>query len=153
MKIEVSVAQQQLTVFEEAEAIATFPVSTSKFGLGETEGSHQTPRGQHTICDKIGAAEPVGTVFKGRVPTGEIWTPEWETEEDLILSRILWLSGKESSNANSHERYIYIHGTNQEHLIGTPASIGCIRMMNDDVITLFEMVEPGTPVTILHRDE
>ena len=148
MHLTVSTAEQQLTVQDGSEVVAIYPVSTSKFGLGETEGSHQTPRGRHTITEKFGADAASGAIFKGRVPTGETWTPDLMTEEDLILTRILWLSGAEASNANSHDRYIYFHGTNQEHLIGTPASIGCIRMTNADIISLFNQVEVGTTVVI-----
>jgi lipoprotein-anchoring transpeptidase ErfK/SrfK len=148
MRIEVSTSQQLLSVYNNDEVIVTFPISTSKNGLGETQGSHQTPRGHHRVTEKIGGGAPLGTIFNGRRPTGECWTPEKITEDDLILTRILWLSGQEAHNANSHERYIYIHGTNQEELIGTPASIGCIRMRNDDVISLFDLVDTGTPIHI-----
>lgn len=148
MRIEVSPLQQHLSIFNDSELVAIFPISTSKFGLGEEEGSNKTPRGRHTVAEKIGADAAPGTIFKGRIPTGEIWTPEMVSEDDLILTRILWLSGEDPHNAHSHDRYIYIHGTNQEHLIGIPASIGCIRMMNADVITLFDMIEVGTTVTI-----
>ncbi|MEM6883484.1 MAG: L,D-transpeptidase [Verrucomicrobiota bacterium] len=148
MHINVATTEQQLTVHDGDVVIATYPVSTSKFGLGESEGSHQTPRGHHIITEKIGADATSGTIFKGRIPTGETWTPEVATEKDLILTRILWLSGEEPHNVNSHDRYIYFHGTNQEHLIGTPASIGCIRLTNADIISLFDQVEVGTPVTI-----
>jgi len=149
MHITVSISQQQLTVRDGDNILTTYPVSTSKFGPGETEDSHQTPRGRHTIAEKIGDHAKSGTVFKGRIPNGKIWTPDYVTEDDLILTRILWLSGEELNNANSHARYIYIHGTNQEHLIGTPASIGCIRMTNADIITLFDQIETGTTVTII----
>ncbi|MEM1157126.1 MAG: L,D-transpeptidase [Verrucomicrobiota bacterium] len=148
MHLTVSTAEQKLTFHDDNSDVATYPVSTSKFGLGEKEGSHQTPRGRHIIAEKIGAGAPPGTVFKGRIPTGEIWTPDTVAGEDLILTRILWLSGEEAHNANSHDRYIYFHGTNQEALIGTPASIGCIRLTNADIIRLFDRVEVGTTVHI-----
>jgi len=149
MHLIVSSAKQQLTLIDDGSQVASYLVSTSKFGLGETEGSYQTPRGHHIITEKIGADAAIGTVFKGRTPTGETWTPDWTTEEDLILTRILWLSGKEASNTNTHERYIYFHGTNQEHLIGSPASMGCIRLANADMISLFDQVEVGTSVEII----
>lgn len=148
MHLEVSIPEQTLTVLKDDQLVARYPISSSKFGLGEVEGSNRTPRGHHTITEKIGTDAVIGTVFKGRQSTGQIWTPELVTEDDLILTRILWLSGEEAHNANSHARYIYIHGTNQEELIGTPASIGCIRMKNEDVIQLFDQTEVGTRVTI-----
>lgn len=148
MDITVSVQDQSLTVQDSDIEIRRYLISTSRFGLGETEGSHQTPRGRHIITEKIGDGTAPNSIFKGRIPTGEIWTPDLVTEEDLILTRILWLSGDESHNANSHQRYIYIHGTNQEDQIGTPASMGCIRMRNHDILDLFDLVEVGTSVTI-----
>lgn len=115
--------------------------------MGFQTGSHRTPTGHFRICTKIGDGMPVGTIFRGRVPCGT-----WggcDSRKDLILSRILWLEGLEEENQNTRERFIYIHGTNQESHIGQPASHGCIRMTNTDVIELFEMVEEGTRVEIL----
>jgi lipoprotein-anchoring transpeptidase ErfK/SrfK len=131
-------------------------VSTSRLGPGEAEGSERTPRGRHVIRAKIGAGAPLGAVFVGRRPTGEVWSPalaERHPGRDWILTRILWLSGCEPGRnrlgtVDSMRRYIYIHGTPDEHLLGQPASHGCIRMANADVAELFEGVEPGTPVTI-----
>lgn len=133
-----------------------YPVSTAANGLGERGGSHCTPRGRHRIAEKIGAGAPLGAAFKARVPTGEIWTPQLDAENpgrDWILTRILWLEGLEpgknkGGTVDSHARYIYIHGTSEEHRIGTPASHGCIRMKNADVADLFERVKVGTEVRI-----
>lgn len=141
--------RQQLILKSADHFAPRYPVSTSRFGFGEEEGTHQTPRGKHRICEKIGAGEPIGTIFKGRQLTGRIWSPDDPpVPDDLILSRILWLEGLEPRNCNSKERYIYLHGTNQENLIGQPASIGCIRLTNADIVDLFDKVEIGTEVLI-----
>jgi len=136
--------------------IREYPVSTAKNGLGETSGSYCTPRGRHRIAEKIGDAQPMLAVFKARVPTGEIWSRELASSKpdcDWILTRILWLEGMEEGKnkggtVDSHNRYIYIHGTDEEHLIGAPVSHGCIRMKNLDVLDLFNLVEEGTEVLI-----
>lgn len=136
--------------------IREYPVSTAKNGLGERNGSFCTPRGRHRIAEKIGADQPLYAVFKSRVPTGEVWSPALDAKKpdcDWILSRILWLDGMEEGKnrggtVDSHSRYIYIHGTNEEYLVGKPVSHGCIRMKNDDVAELFELVETGTEVRI-----
>jgi L,D-transpeptidase YbiS len=147
-KIVISVASQEMSVLtNKGKVLATFPISTSKSGLGSEPGSNKTPVGKFVISDKIGAGALWGTIFSSRQAIG-LWSPAFETDCDLITTRILWLDGKEKQNANTHERYIYIHGTNQEHLLGTPASHGCIRMANWHVIELFDMVELGTPVVI-----
>lgn len=125
------------------------PVSTSRHGLGEEEGSHRTPRGAHRVAEKIGAGAAPGTRFVSRRPTGEVWTPDLPpTEDDWVLTRIVWLDGAEPRNANSKARYIYLHGTNREDRIGTPASIGCVRFRNADIAALFDLVDVGTPVEI-----
>ena len=160
MRIEINLHAQQLYLYQTSAEVETllreFPVSTALNGAGETEGSFCTPRGQHRIAQKIGAGAPLFAVFKARVATGEIWTPELDAGEpgrDWILSRILWLDGIETGKnqgelVDSHDRYIYIHGTNEEHNIGTPVSHGCIRMRNADVTALFDLVEVGMPVNI-----
>jgi len=145
----VSPANQKCSVYDEEDCVATFPVSTSRFGLGEKQGSHRTPRGRHRIIEKIGDGQPIGTRFVGRQPIGEIIQPGEQPETDMILTRILWLAGEEESNANSRDRFIYFHGTNREDSIGTPSSIGCIRLKNLDMMALYDLVEVGTPVTIL----
>lgn len=136
--------------------IREYSISTAKNGLGEHSGSYCTPRGRHRIAEKIGDGQPLYAVFKSRSPTGEIWSRELACKKpnsDWILTRILWLDGLEEGKnkggtVDSHNRYIYIHGTDEEHLIGSPASHGCIRMKNTDVIDLFNLVEEGTEVTI-----
>ena len=132
---------------EGRQTAAEFPVSTSKFGLGFKEGSYQTPTGKFRIARKIGGSAEPWTIFRARKNTGRIARPGGD--EDLVLTRILTLDGLERANANSLARYIYIHGTNQEHLIGTPASHGCVRLRNADMIALHRMVRAGTPVRIL----
>ena len=158
--IEINLHTQQLGLFESNSKghvlVRGYPVSTALKGAGEAKESYCTPRGRHRIEQKIGEDAPPFAVFKARVQTGEIWTPELDATApgcDRILSRIMWLGGMEpgknrGGNVDSHERYIYIHGTNEEHKIGTPVSHGCIRMKNADVIDLFDQVEAGTPVNI-----
>jgi len=143
--IHISVSSQTLTLHEGPE-FRQYPVSTSKFGLGTEPGSFKTPLGRFEILKKIGDGSPPGAIFKGRVPTGEIGGSS--DPGDLVQTRILWLHGLDPENANTLDRYIYIHGTNHEEEIGTPASHGCIRMGNADVAELYERVSEGTPVFI-----
>ncbi len=147
LKVVVRVDQQRLDLWEDGRISASFPVSTSRHGLGFQAGSHQTPTGRFVIAEKIGDGEPIGTVFRGRRPVETDFV--WESEEDLITSRILWLDGTDPENANTRDRFIYIHGTNREGDLSTPASHGCIRMANADVVRLFERVPTGTKVEIL----
>jgi lipoprotein-anchoring transpeptidase ErfK/SrfK len=144
--LHISVRDQQLTLKSGEQTVRTYPVSTSRFGLGSEEGSMKTPLGQFRIAEKVGAGAPVGTVFESREPAG--FEDEQPPDKDLVLSRILWLDGLEAHNANTRDRFIYIHGTNHEHQIGEPASHGCIRMRNADLVELFDLIEPGTPVLI-----
>ena len=154
--IRVSLEDQRLDLLEDGGLLKTYLVSTSKRGAGEATDSFQTPRGRHVIRAKIGQGEPPGTVFKGRRQTGEIYSEKLAAqspERDWVLSRILWLSGTELGRnrlgtVDSMRRYIYIHGTPEAEKLGTPASLGCIRMSNADVIELFDLVEPGTVVDI-----
>ncbi len=147
-RLRVSVTRQSLDLFDETnQVVASYPVSTSKFGLGAEPGSFRTPLGRFRIEEMVGAGAPTGAVFVGRQPTGAI--ADQGGTEDHVLTRILWLSGLEVENANTHDRFIYIHGTNQEHRIGSAASHGCVRMRNADVIDLFERVSPGTSVEIV----
>jgi lipoprotein-anchoring transpeptidase ErfK/SrfK len=145
-KIDISIRDQMLTVKRGDETLRSYRVSSSRFGLGTEEGSMKTPIGRFRIAEKIGGDVPNGTVFQSRVPLkpGDPFPPT----EDLVMSRILWLDGLEEHNANTHERFIYIHGTKHEDKIGSPASHGCIRMRNADVIDLFDLVEENTPVVI-----
>jgi lipoprotein-anchoring transpeptidase ErfK/SrfK len=145
-KIRISVRRQQLILKSGRTKLAEFPVSTSQFGLGSKEGSFKTPTGKFRIADKIGDGMPVGTVFKSRRPVKA--TKKLLREEDLVMTRILWLDGLERRNANTHDRYMYIHGTNHEEKIGTPAGHGCVRMKNADLLELFERVKVGTLVEI-----
>lgn len=145
-RIEISVRKQRLTLKAGRKNVAAYPVSTSRYGLGSKEGSFKTPAGRFRIAEKIGAGMPIGTIFKSRRPVKP--TKKLLQEEDLIMTRILWLDGLERRNANTHARYVYIHGTNREESIGTPASIGCVRMKNAHVAELFELVEVDSPVVI-----
>lgn len=144
--IHVSVSDQELTLQQGRAIVRRFPVSTSRFGLGSEEGSMRTPLGKFRIAEKIGDGMPAGTVFKSRVPVAV--PKETGRGDDLVMSRILWLEGLEPENANTHDRFIYIHGTNHEDKIGQPASHGCIRMQNADLVELFELVEVNTRVRI-----
>jgi L,D-transpeptidase YbiS len=145
--IVVDVAAQSLRVLEGRTTLATFPVSTSKYGLGFEEGSFKTPTGRFRIAQRIGTGAPPWTIFRARRNTERTAGPGGD--EDLVLTRILTLDGLQKRNANSLQRFIYIHGTNQEHLIGTPASHGCVRLRNADMIALHDMVSAGTPVRIV----
>jgi len=144
--IHISVRAQELTLKRGRKKLATYPISTSRFGLGSEEGSMKTPTGRFRIEEKIGDGMPSGTVFKSRRPVKA--TKKLLREEDLIMTRILWLNGRDARNANTHDRFIYVHGTNHEEKIGEPASHGCIRMRNADLLELFELVKEGTPVVI-----
>ena len=145
-KIDISIRRQRLTLKRGRKTLKTYPISSSRFGLGSEEGSMKTPLGQFRVSEKIGHGHPAGTIFKSRVALKPD-DPLPDTE-DLITSRILWLDGLEEDNANTRDRFIYIHGTRHEDKIGTPDSHGCIRMCNNDVIELFDLVEEGTPVAI-----
>ncbi len=146
-QIVISIPQQRLALLNDGQPIATYPVSTSRFGLGDTPGLSETPLGNLVIARKIGAGAPSGAVFKSRQRTGEIIAPD-SPGRDPIVSRILWLRGLEPQNARAFSRYIYIHGTPEERNIGRPASYGCIRMRSGDVIRLFNIVGTGARVTI-----
>lgn len=145
--LEISMDEQVLELISGSERIRRFPVSTSAKGMGFTEGSFRTPTGSFVISEKIGEGEPVNTRFVARVPVGT-WDTSEPCEDDLILTRILRLQGKDPQNANSEDRYIYIHGTNREDQIGAPASHGCVRLANSDMVELFDLVPLGTPVQI-----
>jgi lipoprotein-anchoring transpeptidase ErfK/SrfK len=147
-QIVVSARDQRLVLLDRGNAIAVYPVSTSKFGLGDWLRSSYTPLGKLEIAKKIGDNVAPGTVFKDRRRTGEIVLPD-SPGRDPIVTRILWLRGLEPQNANAFSRYIYIHGTPEERLIGMPASYGCIRMRSSDIINLYENVGVGAEVTIV----
>jgi len=145
-KIDISVSRQRLTLKLGRKKVGEYPVSTSRFGLGTEEGSLRTPTGRFRIAEKIGDGLPQGTVFKSRRPVKA--TKKLLQTEDLIMTRILWLDGLDPGNANTHERFIYIHGTNHEESIGKPVSHGCIRMKNADLLELYKLVDVDTPVAI-----
>ena len=142
----VSVPEQKLRVWRDGQLLAEYPVSTSKFGIGSEPGSYRTPVGSFRIGEKIGAGSPAGTVFRARRPTGE--TAPQGGNRDLILTRIIRIEGLDPENRNTYDRLIYLHGTNQESLLGTPASHGCIRLANQDIKNLFDLVEPGDGLRI-----
>ncbi len=153
----VSVPDQKMLVLKKGTPIALYPVSTSKYGLGDRPNSYSTPHGRMEVARKIGNGAPPGTVFKDRLPTGEI-LPIDAPGRDPIVTRILWLKGTEQANANAFSRYIYIHGTPEERNIGLPVSFGCIRMRSQDVIELYDTVGVGAdvivtkqPLSVLHR--
>lgn len=158
MKIKIRIDTQQLELCDDSgRAMNRYAVSTAANGVGEMYGSFCTPRGRHVIRAKIGAGQPENTVFMRRRPTGEIYTPELGAqfpERDWILTRILWLSGREPGfnrlgKCDTMRRYIYIHGTPDATQLGVPDSRGCIRMRNDDLIELFDLVPAGTEVEII----
>jgi hypothetical protein len=143
----VSVPDQKIAVLENGYPIARFPVSTSRYGIGDGFNSFATPLGYMEVAGKIGDGAPVGAVFRHRQMTGEILRPN-SSGRDPIVTRILWLRGLETQNANAFSRNIYIHGTPAEHLIGRPASFGCIRMRSRDVVQLFNMMPVGSLVKV-----
>jgi lipoprotein-anchoring transpeptidase ErfK/SrfK len=145
-KIEISIREQRLKLKRGEKILRCYPISTSRFGIGTEQGSFKTPTGQFRVAEKIGGDAPSGTIFRGRVPLepGEPLPPT----EDSVMSRILWLDGLDEENANTRDRFIYIHGTKHEDKIGQPASCGCIRMRNADVVELFDLVDEDTPVVI-----
>ena len=145
--IVVSVPDQTLALINDGVVVARYRVSTSKFGLGDGNGTYATPLGAMAVASKIGANAPLGAVFKNRQPTGEVLKPN-APGRDPIVSRILWLRGLEKQNAKAHSRNIYIHGTPEERLIGRPASYGCIRMRSQDIAQLFNAVPVGTRIDI-----
>jgi len=161
LHLEIYPNKQQLVVFEGTQILKEYPIATAKNGLGELAGSEKTPRGWHSIRAKIGADQPLYTVFKRRRPTGEIYTPELSQQypdRDWILTRILWLSGLEQGKnrlgaVDTMRRYIYIHGCPDEIELGTtPSSHGCIRMHSSALVELFEWVEKGTRVWIADQE-
>lgn len=158
MRIRISIADQALELRDgSGQLLRRYAVSTAKNGVGEQRGSYRTPRGRHIIRAKIGAGQPANTVFVRRRPTGELWSPEFgaaNPDRDWILTRILWLSGKEPGynrlgEVDTMRRYIYIHGSPDTVQMGIPGSIGCVRMRNADIVELFDLVPCYTPVDIV----
>ena len=154
--IEVDISEQRLYLIENSLIKASYPISTSKYGEGSIENSFKTPLGKHSIKEMIGEEAEINTIFTSRINTKRSATiiDQFEdTDNDYVTSRILWLDGEEDGlnkggNVDTFRRYIYIHGTHEEGLIGTKASHGCIRMFNYDVIELFKLVNIGTKVLI-----
>lgn len=156
LRIDIDVARQHLSVLEDDRVILSYAISSARNGVGERKGSYCTPRGRHVVRAKIGQGAAPNTVFVGRRPTGEIYSPELANlfpARDWILTRILWLSGCEPGHnrlgdVDTMRRYIYIHGSPDTVPMGVPGSIGCIRMHNADIVELFDQVPAGTPVCI-----
>ena len=157
MKIEIDVPAQALTLFDDAgKVVRRFSVSTATNGVGEENGTNCTPRGRHIVRARIGAGLPMRTVFRGRRPTGEVWSPGLHEQfpgRDWMLTRLLWLSGCEPGknrlgSVDTMRRYVYIHGTADLEPMGVPGSHGCVRMRNEDVAEFFDLVPPYTPVEI-----
>jgi len=146
MRIHVHVPSQTLDLLDDETLLRRYVISTSRYGIGTQSGSNKTPPGRFRISEKIGDGAQVGEIFRERKATGELGQ-EGEGV-DNVQTRILWLDGLDEANANTHDRYIYIHGTNAESQLGTPASHGCVRMNNLDVIDLYERVEIGDEVFI-----
>jgi lipoprotein-anchoring transpeptidase ErfK/SrfK len=149
-EIIVSVPEQQLAVVDRGKLIARYPISTSKFGVGDAPGSYRTPLGTLYVSGRFGDRLSAGSVIKSRVPTGEIVNAN-TAGRDAIVSRVIWLRGKDFDNRNAHERCIYIHGTPEEYRIGKPASFGCIRMKSKDVIALYDSAHIGMHVTVTEK--
>jgi hypothetical protein len=154
----VRIAEQTVSLFEQNKFVKKFPCSTSRFGIGQAEGSNRTPLGLHRIAEKIGAGEPAGTVFKSRQIVGHTSQPEFADAK--ITTRILWLKGLEPGfnqgfngdvNVDTHARYVYIHGTADQSSIGRPDSCGCIHLADADLIPLFDLLPGGTLVWIEER--
>jgi lipoprotein-anchoring transpeptidase ErfK/SrfK len=146
----VSVPDQVLALVDRGRLIARYPVSTSKFGIGDSASSYRTPLGTLFVSAKFGDKLPPGAVIKNRVPTGEIVTVN-APGRDAIVARVIWLRGMEAQNIRARDRCIYIHGTPEERQIGRPASFGCVRMRSRDIIELYDRVHIGTHVTIALR--
>jgi L,D-transpeptidase YbiS len=146
MQIRIHVPSQTLDLLEGDTLKRRYVISTSRFGIGTEPGSHKTPPGRFRIAEKHGEGAPPGEIFVSRLPTGEFG--QEDDPHDHVQTRILWLDGLDPENASTFERYIYIHGTNAESNLGSPASMGCIRMSNLDMIDLFDEVNVGDPVEI-----
>ena len=156
MKIEIDLAGQTLSLLDGEKLVRKYAISTAKNGPGEKNGSMCTPRGRHLVRAKIGKGLPMHTVFVRRRPTGEVWTPELHARypgRDWMLTRLLWLSGCEPGrnrlgDVDTMRRMVYIHGTHDFAELGKPGSHGCVRMRNEDVVELFDLVPPYTEVNI-----
>jgi lipoprotein-anchoring transpeptidase ErfK/SrfK len=148
LRLIVSIRDQKLMLLEDGRRVAIYPVSTSKYGMGDLRGKMTTPLGYLVVAKKIGDNAPVGAVFHNRQPTGEILQPN-TPGRDPVTTRILWLSGLEAQNAHAFSRCIYIHGTPEEKTIGRPASYGCIRMKASDIAVLYDQIPVRALVEII----
>lgn len=146
-KMVVSVRDQRMVLIRDGQAVKTYTISTSKFGVGDRPGSNCTPLGRMEVAKKIGGSAPNGAVFKNRRATGEVLRPN-TPGRDPIVSRIMWLRGTEAYNANTYNRCIYIHGTPEEWRLGSPASYGCIRMASKDVVDLYSRIGEGAEIYV-----
>jgi lipoprotein-anchoring transpeptidase ErfK/SrfK len=155
-RIDIDLSRQRLRLYEGGKVLREYPVSTAEKGAGEKNGSNCTPRGRHKIRAKIGRGAPTGAVFVSRRATGEVYSKDLRERHpgrDWILTRILWLSGLEPGrnrlrDVDTMRRYIYLHGTPEETQLGKPGSHGCVRMANEDIVELFDLVETGVEVDI-----
>lgn len=145
--VAVTLSDQKLTLFKKGKKVKDYSISSSKFGIGNTNGSNRTPLGIHAVSQKNGEGQPTGMVFKGCKPTGEVVDVD-AAGRDPVVTRVIQLAGLENNNRSTHRRRIYIHGTPEERYIGQPASYGCIRMKSDDIVDLFGRVHRGMPVAI-----
>lgn len=145
--VAVTLSDQKLTLFKDGKKVKDYSISSSKFGIGNTNGSHRTPLGIHAVSQKNGEGQPEGMVFKACKPTGEVVDVD-AAGRDPVVTRVIQLAGLESDNRSTHRRRIYIHGTPEERYIGQPASYGCIRMKSHDIVDLFGYVHRGMPVAI-----
>jgi lipoprotein-anchoring transpeptidase ErfK/SrfK len=144
----VSVTDQRMLLVHDGKPVKSYPISTSKFGIGSERNSNRTPLGRMEVARKIGDGAPTGMVFKSRRPTGEVLKPN-APGRDPIVSRIMWLNGTEAHNQNTYGRLVYIHGTPEEARLGSPASYGCIRMGMKDVVDLYDRVGEGAEVRVM----
>lgn len=149
----VSVDEQMFRIVRAGQLVWQAPCATAAAGVGSQMNSQKTPLGWHSVKKKVGGGAPLGQVFRGAQPTKDVWKPGQPVKEDLVLTRILWLTGEEpgknlGGHVDSYSRYIYIHGTNDEEKIGTPSSHGCVRLKNADVIAAYDLIPEGTPVLI-----
>jgi lipoprotein-anchoring transpeptidase ErfK/SrfK len=151
-RLTVDSQKQFALLHEDGRVVRRYVVSTSAAGLGCEPESLRTPPGRHLVAEKIGAGLPEGAILRGRKPTGETWNASNAPTfagEDLVLTRILWLSGLEPQNSNTRERYVYLHGTNHEDRLGEPASQGCVRFRNSDIVELFDLLEVGDEIEVV----
>ena len=153
-KLVIDTKKQVAELYKNNTLVKTFVVSTAANGVGCEEGSLCTPSGKLKVAQKVGEGLPLGTVIRSRIPTGEVWSsdpqnPLAHSQEDFVLTRLLWLEGVEPHNKNTFDRYIYLHGTNHEHLLGKPASHGCIRFSNADIVEVFDLLKVGDEVVVV----